>query len=294
MLTGYGDKQVVSTSYMLELQTATLDAFSHTRDLCVEVLDKGAAIDAEFTNLAQALLHYYGERVQSLTILVQSGRFWDAEIVYRSALECSTRLIYVCISDKEEREIRVREFFHDLQEVEYLERTSKAVKAVNNTHNEQTRTLIGGVVLSKEDELRLREKWPKKARKILKQKWSFSEMVKEIASYKCNKLDLTKYDSLLYSYNLSSHLIHADYTAIELTWDRNNNREPLELVELISAHSAKMLTDPVSILVMCLKSITLPFEIDLETNALNKKLKKMYELGDKFQNSFYDSQSQRY
>lgn len=41
---------------MIELQTASLD--THTRDLCVEVLNKGNLIDPEFSNIAHALLHY--------------------------------------------------------------------------------------------------------------------------------------------------------------------------------------------------------------------------------------------
>jgi hypothetical protein len=279
---------------MIELQTASLDAYSHTRDLCVEVLNKGNLIDPEFSNFAHALLHYYSDRIQSLSLLNQNGRLWDAEIVYRSALECSTRLIYVCIADEAEKKVRVREFFHDLQEVEYLERTSKAETAVTNSNNEQTRTFVGGVVLSKEDELKLRKKWPKKARKMLKQKWSFSEMVREITCYNNKNLDLTKYSSLLYSYNLSSHLIHADHTALELTWDRNNNREPLELQELIKSHTSKMLTEPVSMLVICLKSISLSLGIEFDTKPLEEKLVKMNELGDKLHDSFYATQSNKY
>ena len=279
---------------MIELQTASIDAYSHTRDLCAEVLNEGALIDAEFSNFAHALLYYYSERIQSLNLLTQNGRLWDAEIVYRSALECSTRLIYVCIADEDKKKVRVREFFHDLQEVEYLERTSKAETAVTNSDNEQTRTLVGGVVLSKEEEVKLREKWPKKARKVLKQKWSFSEMVREITCYNSKKLDLRKYSSLLYSYNLSSHFIHADHTAIELTWDRNNNRESLELQELIKSHTSKMLMEPVSMLVICLKAISVSLGVQFDTESLEKKLDKMNKLGDKLQDSFYATQPDKY
>jgi hypothetical protein len=60
------------------------------------------------------------------------------------AIECSTRLIFVCIAD----------------EAEYLERTSKAEAAVTNSDNEQTRTLVGGVILSKEKKLKLCENCP--------------------------------------------------------------------------------------------------------------------------------------
>ena len=248
---------------MIELQRASLDAYSHTRDLCVEVLNKGGLIDPEFSNFAHALLHYYSDRIQSLSLLNQNGRLWDAEIVYRSALECSTRLIYVCIADEAEKKVRVKEFFHDLQEVEYLERTNKAEAAVTNSDKEQTRTLVGGVVLSKEKELKLREKWPKKARKLLKQKWSFAEMVRERTYYNNKSLDLTKYSSL-------------------------------ELQELIKSHTSKMLTEPVSMLVICLKAISVSLGVEFDTKPLEKKLAKMHKLGDKLHDSFYLTQSHRY
>lgn len=279
---------------MIELQTISLDAYSHTRNLCVEVLNKGDLIDPEFSNFAHTLLHYYSDRIQSLNLLIQGGQLWDAEIVYRSALECSTKLIYVCIADDVEKKVRIREFFHDLQEVDYLERTIKAEIAVDNSDDEQTRILLSGVVLSKEYEFNLREKWPKKTRKMLKQKWSFSEMVREITCYNDNNLDLTKYSSLYYSYNLSSHFIHADQTAIELTWDRNNNRTSLELQELVSSHTSKMLTDPVSMLVICLKAISVSLRVELDTTLLEKKLTKMNKLGDKLKNSFHAMQSHLY
>jgi hypothetical protein len=279
---------------MIELQTASLDAYSHTRDLCVEVLNKGKLINPEFSNFAHTLLHYYSDRIQSLNILSQNGRLWDSEIVYRSALECITRLIFVSIADEAEKKIRIREFFYDLDEVESLERTNKAEVVVNNSDDELTRTLIGGVVLTQGEEFKLREKWPKKARKLLKQKWSFSEMVREVTCYNSKNLDFRKYSTLLYSYNLSSHFIHADNTAIALTWDRNNNREPLELETLIKSHTSRLLTDPVSMLVLCLKAISVSLGVEFETEILGKKIEKMNELGDTLQENFYTSQSHKY
>lgn len=61
--------------------------------------------------------------------------------------------------------------------------------------------------------------------------------------------------------------------------------------ELIKSHTSKMLTEPVSMLVICLKSISLSLGIEFDTKALETKLAKINELRDKLHNSFYVTQS---
>lgn len=118
-----------------------------------------------------------------------------------------------------------------------------------------TSMLVGGVVLSTDEESRIREKWPKSKRKALNQRWSFSEIENTLSMFHDDGLDLRKYKSSLHSHGLSSHLIHADKTAMNIVWDRSQ-RTPQERNLLENAHFSRLAVEPTLLLFICWRAVS--------------------------------------
>ena len=203
----------------------SLMVFSQLRDEIKNAISKSQPTEVRYSRFATGQMHYYGERCQSLNLLLQDWKLWDSDILMRSATECATRFIFVSISDPSERANRIEEYEVALSEIDDLQRSEKAKPAVAASTDSDTAMLLGGAVLSPEREAELRARWPKAKRAQLKQKWSFSEMVGQLSEFHDERIDLRHYKSLLHGYGLSSHLIHADQTAINMFWDRQE-REP--------------------------------------------------------------------
>ncbi|MYM26565.1 hypothetical protein GTP46_28470 [Duganella sp. FT135W] len=139
----------------------SLAVFSQIRDEISGVISKSKATDPRYSRFAMGQMHYYGERCQSLSLLLQDEKLWDGDIIMRSATECATRFIFVSISEPEERAKRIDEYEIDMAEIDDLQRSEKAKAAMTNSSDPNTAMLLGGVVLSPEDEAELRARWPK-------------------------------------------------------------------------------------------------------------------------------------
>lgn len=271
----------------------SLDVFSQLRDEISDVISKSKITDARYSRFALGQMHYFSERCQSVNLLLQEWKLWDGDIVMRSATECVTRFIFVSIAEPAERTSRIEEYEVSLNEIDDLQRSERAKPAVAATEESHIAMLLGGVVLSPEREAELRSLWPKEKRQRLKQKWSFTEMVKQLAEFKDDRIDLRNYRSLLHGYGLSSHLIHADQSAINVLWDRHG-REPHIRKMLEQAHFARLATDQVSMLFLCWRAILFATRIDAENPALVKRLLTLNVNADVYHQAFAASQSHHY
>ncbi len=279
---------------MHEIIRQAVDTYSGLRDSCWQVIQESAPSSPLLSNFAHSHLYYFSERCQSVNVLLQNDKLWDCEILMRPALECITRFIFVCIADKENQLLRIEEFQISLSQINSISVSEKAKKAAYiNANHEITSVLIGGASLPDEELERLRNLWPKKKRQALNQKWSFSEMAREISSFKNDQLDLTAYPSLLHSYGISSHLIHADQTAIELVWDRNH-RESKEYDLLIKSHTCRLLCDQNFFLFLSLKALLVATGIPHGLAALENSIVRLMNICEPYQQNFYESQKDLY
>lgn len=91
----------------------------------------------------------------------------------------------------------------------------------------------------------VREKWPRKVRKALNAKWSFTERVSWVDSQMAARgiPDITRI--FMHRNGMSSHLIHADEQGIGLVQDRYERAEDVR-VTLENAHAARLLSDRLS------------------------------------------------
>lgn len=271
----------------------SLSVFSQLRDEIRDVIVESKKADPRFSRFASGQMHYYGERCQSLNLLLQEWKLWDCDILMRVATECATRFIFVSVADVTERTDRIHEYEVCLSEIDDLQRSEKAKPSIASSSDPDTAMLLGGVVLSLEEEAELRARWPKARRAQIKQKWSFSEMVRQLSEVHNQQIDLRHYKSLLHGYGLSSHLIHADQTAINVYWDRQERKSSVRQLQE-QAHFARLATSQVSILFLCWRAIAFATGIDSKNLTPMKGLKALEERADIYHRAFAESQAHLY
>ncbi|MDT4956136.1 MAG: hypothetical protein QOJ02_4274 [Acidobacteriota bacterium] len=100
--------------------------FSICRDKLWSLLEEKRVDYPELINFAHAQLYFIGDRSQSLVLLIQNGRLWDAEIIMRPIMEATIRILFVCYSSESERFERINEFWSDFSDVNDLKRSERA------------------------------------------------------------------------------------------------------------------------------------------------------------------------
>lgn len=278
---------------MQYLLNASLIVYSQLRDELRRIIDNTATVDGKYARYAGSQLYFFSERCQSLNILLQEWKLWDCDIIMRAALECATRFLFVSIAPEEERVRRIDEYTISLNEIEDLQRSERAKPAVDAAIDDDDRMLFGGVVLNSEQEAELRAKWPKTARNILRQKWSFSEIARVLSSFQDRELDLRKYKAFLHGYGISSHLIHADRTAIDVVGDRMG-RDPEERRLMERAHFARLATEPTLLLFLCWRAMVYATGIDSKNNDIARSMIELNAAADRHHEEFARSQDHRY
>ncbi|GGA19315.1 DUF5677 domain-containing protein [Dyella nitratireducens] len=228
-----------------------------------------------------------------MNLLLQEWKLWDCDILMRSALECATRFLFVAVANNPERSQRIEEYTTSLNEIEDILRSEKAKTAAVNADDDHDAMLLGGAALSPDKEAELRSKWPQSKRKALKQKWSFSEIVRVLERVNYPTLNLTKYGSLLHSYGLSSHLIHADQTAMNLMRDRaTRTAEERRLLE--QAHFARLAVEPTTLLFICWRAMEHAIESTTKHISLVEAMFELLEEGRQYHEEFAISQMHLY
>jgi len=278
---------------MFDLLRDSLDVYSQVRDELQLLFDPAKDRDPAYANFTIGQLHFYSERCQSVNLLLQEDKLWDCDILMRSALECATRFLFVSVAEGKERDLRVEEYTYLLSEIEDLQRCEKTRTAAQQASNPDDAMLLGGAVLSQERLATLRQKWPRPKRKALLQKWSFSEMARALTSVHRKEIDLRLYGSLLHTYAMSSHLIHADQTAMNLVWERRG-RLPHERDALVAAHSARLITDPVSLLFICWRALAFAVGVPAKNENVVRALLDLQKRADVYHKAFAESQRAYY
>lgn len=223
----------------------TVRVFSLFRDYIQVILDS-ANENEEYVKAVRPIVHFIGDRSQALVLLIQNSYLWDAEIIIRPIMEASMKIVFLSFTTAEERQSRIREFWQDLSEVNTLRQSGQAEVVLERTGMTGVFAKgLGPLVLSDEQVNPLREKWPKKNRRTLEQKWSFSEILRFSEEFMRSSFGEGFVRAAAYNYGLSSHLIHCDELGLNLISDHMIRRTQ-ERHKLTNAHAARLLSDCVS------------------------------------------------
>lgn len=179
---------------------------------------------------------------KSTLILLAESNPWDADILLRTVIEGSAKLSYLLNCDTKEMNDRAEEYWFitpKSMEVRDSERAREVINAVHDPEHIRWDP-IQKLIMNSEKKEQLQKRYPKKWRKELHDKWSFSKILKSITT--SGDQILENYALLLHNYNLNCHLSHADGTG--LTYQNNRNMLETgrgEIAEL--AHVARIIKD---------------------------------------------------
>lgn len=270
-----------------------LNTFYEIKNECAQIMNNAENEHYNLANFAMGMMHYFGERCQAISALYQYSKPWDCEIIFRSALESTTKLLYVFTPAYDLSLERIIEFHNDTYSSEYYSRSKKSSHTHQFTNNPDEQDILAGITLSDNEENEYLSEWNRKKRKALSQKWSFSEMIKEIEKSNPDNF-LKKLSILSYSYDTSSHFIHADRTAITMIWDRNNNREENEAILLENAHFARLFSDLILLLFLSYHVISKKFGLTEKSCAMHQLVLDFQKQSRLFFEVFYESQRDLY
>ncbi|MGE8450084.1 MAG: DUF5677 domain-containing protein [Pseudomonadales bacterium] len=193
-------------------------------------------------------LDFFSQRCITVSHLLKSGLFWDAEIVFRAAIESALKVLFVSVAQEPERSLRILEFREHLSQIAFFRFRSRA--SAGKPDGAGPGEIFSRLALSEDELAEHNRKWSKKERKALEQKWAFSEMIKELESVDVEGHKLSYLSNLVHSYGVASHFLHADQLAIDLSADREH-RSPAVKQILEMLHFTEMLTRMVALLISC-------------------------------------------
>lgn len=265
----------------------SVDAFSMLRDYIVALIDPHLE-NSEYVQGVAPLIHYVSERCQAFSMLMQYGYLWDADIVMRCIVEASIRIGYLSFASEAERKIRASEYWDYLAEINQIKLSNRASLAVQTTGEESLKRGLEPLILSPTEDAKLREKWSSKKRQDIEQKWSFTRIINSLENHMIETTGTSAMKSALWTYGLSSHLIHADETAMKITGDRLQRPEPEQKKQII-AHAARLFSDEISNMVFVAFALTYALETpQTELKSLVKKIEPFYKQLNDLNQDFYD------
>lgn len=179
----------------------------------------------EATKMIFPIITFILERIDTVIELAERYKIWDAEIVLRSVIETFTKFMYIATASKEEKEQRIDEFWNSLAEINSLKMSEQAKKNLKIFGNSEIhRIAYLPLILPDEIEAELRKKWPRKKRQEVEKRWSFTEIINEIA-LKNQGTPLENITALSHGYRMSSHVTHGDETGIQIINERDSRPE---------------------------------------------------------------------
>jgi hypothetical protein len=224
------DKQIILEKHFEVINSNNLLLFGTIKDYIVEI------------NPILPLIEFTISRLETVTSLIVDNKLWDAEIILRSALETFIKLLFITTSLGEEREKRIHEYWYSLAEINSLTMSEQGKRNLKYFGNSELHKLAYlPLILPEEDEKVLRDKWPRKKRHELEQKWSFSEMLKSISdSYHGQPMEM--FLALTHGYRMSSHVMHGDELGISIIKEREN-RPQEERDKADRGHFLRLISD---------------------------------------------------
>lgn len=181
---------------------------------------------------------------ESVFLLIGNVKLWDSDILIRAVIEGTFKYLFLCTGNENEQEIKLQEYWDDLPEVNRMKRHLRVrefLSKVENSEADEWRPLRD-MLLSSDELSDLQNRYPRKIRQQIEQKWSFNEIAQTLSRPEVDPGGYDAMKSMNYSYGMASHMVHQDADAISIIWDRNH-REPDRLASVELAHGARGLSD---------------------------------------------------
>ena len=220
-----------------------IDRFARYQNECAELFIEIAKClqprNPKLVAICGDQFNFMAARSNALIELVKVNALWDAQILVRPIIESCVKVCFLCFSPEEKRSALCLEYEEALGLINTLKLHDKALKTLGA--NEGIRHPTLEALLLSEDKLKeLREKIPKEVRKDIESRWGFTRMVVALDQSFKEHFQISPFSSLLHTYGLSSHLIHADETGLGTIRSRGRLEEP-RLSEITASHQIALL-----------------------------------------------------
>jgi len=219
---------------------------------------------------------------ESTLLLILNCRVWDADILLRSVLEGTFKLIFLLKGNNEEQRRKAEEYWELLPDIMRLRRhlrASETLKIVDPHSSLSEWRPIREIMLDDAELAILQNKYSKNDRQELSRKWSFTEIVRHL-SIDPNKR-YSGMGALGYDYSMKSHLIHQDGDGVGMVWERyGRSTERQATIEL--AHAARVISD------ICNFGFMRATELFF---ACNQPRERVYEISNNYKTLFDALQS---
>jgi hypothetical protein len=244
-------------------------------DQCKPLLDKDYEGMSPIVRFVSTQLYLSCQfSTESSLLLLQQGQEWDAEIINRSIIEGVVKYIFMLQGTDEEVLEKVNEYWEILPSYSSVKRSDRVNSLLNDTDSEvlQNSKSLENLKLTEPETETIREGTNRQQRKLLEQKWSFSNIIQGFS--KSNDKWLAPLIHLAYNFGMSSHLIHKDGDGVGMVWERcTREKERQEVVKL--AHVARTISDLCSFAEI---RTTILHKRCNEPDDFSKKIKESYSL----------------
>lgn len=204
--------------------------------------------------------------------------YWEAEILLRTVFEGTVKYLYMMSCDlKEDSEI-VKEFYLYMPEMQKIDQHKKAQEALEIFRLFTDRKHPFDRLLLSDDELdNLEQKYPRKRRREIEQRWGFGTLLKVLI-----EMD-EKYKILAgfyYAYFQSSHVTHFDGDAVKSRYEAIKTNVEEEDFTYNYAYALRILCNVLTLGLIRASEYISKYKIDVEQYAdvMNAVTELNYEL----------------
>lgn len=215
-----------------------------TYDACKPFIENDSTFLEPFVRFVSAQIQISVSLTsESIFLLILNCKIWDADILLRAVLEGTFKIVYLLMGSPEDQKRKAEEYWNIMPEMARLSRHHRATKILKAIDNEKEMLMLRPIRDLTIDDIEvetLKNKYSRKERQQLAQKWSFSGLSRRFAEHENDKYK--NMGILGYDYGMKSHLIHQDGDGVGIIWDRfRRNEERQDSIEI--AHAGKIISD---------------------------------------------------
>lgn len=178
---------------------------------------------------------------ESVLLLCAYGQLWDADVVGRSVVEGTLKLVYL-LQSQETFQQRHQEYAVDLFDIALLKDHKKALDLLAVVKDSASRDWIPiqEMLLSEAEVAAIQSRFPQAQRRALETKWGFAGLIGQLSQ--SSDPHFAHVAALCHGYSMSSHILHADVIGVSVVMERERrSHERKELVHL--SHLRRLIND---------------------------------------------------
>lgn len=260
-----------------------IDTFSSFRNECGDIFFDTVLStqqkEEKLIDICSCQFKFMADRSISIIELIKISKLWDAQILLRPVFESCLKVCYLCLTPNSIRLIRCREYEEILGAINTLKSHDQATKTVAAAGGLFHHT-IDAVILCEPQRDELDKRFPKQQRNEVQARWGFSRLIGELDQQFRQIFNSSPFATFLHSYQLSSHIIHADVLGIRAIRASGQLERQIHTV-VEASHRQALLSSVAGSAMLCTISLAWATQTNLESAlSLTDKFDKLHKMFD--------------